>query len=240
MSFLCVENISLTINGPILTEVSLELEQGKRLVLLGPSGSGKTSLLRCLNRLETPCKGRIFFGGKDIRFIPTTQLRNQIGMVFQNPALTPGTPLENVAAGPTLKYKEIEKDEIADFLNQVGLTENLWKRDVETLSAGERQRVAFAQVLANRPEVLLLDEPTSALDVASVAKLEQLIHTLPENCGTSIILVTHNIEQARRFSDLTLVLIDGKIIARGSLDEMMNLGDSALKTFFNREKKHEN
>tara|TARA_B100000686_G_C16740271_1_gene946164 strand:+ start:1132 stop:1893 length:762 start_codon:yes stop_codon:yes gene_type:complete len=238
MKSLRVENISLILEQAILADVSLELAPGERMVLLGPSGSGKTSLLRCLNRLESPTAGRVLLNNRDIRSISPEKLRRRIGMVFQTPSLFPGDPISNVAIGPALVNEILEEDEVTQTLHKVGLPSELWQKDVETMSVGERQRVALAQALVNRPEILLLDEPTSALDPTSARKIEELIQFISETMETSILVVTHNIEQARCLDVQTLVLINGKVRALGELDAVMNSNDSSLRNFFNQEKKY--
>ena len=229
-----MENISLTRGKPILKEVSFEVMPGEMLILLGPSGSGKTSLLRCLNRLETVDSGRVVLNGDEIASIPARELRGRAGMLFQTVALIPSTVKENVATGPRFHNREMDDEEINELLEKVGLRWELWDRDVETLSVGERQRVALAQVLANRPEVLLLDEPTSALDPPAVLKVEALVQTIHQKSQTAIILVTHDLEQARRLGARTLLMVGGEVAACGNLDEIMGQSESlALKSYFN-------
>ncbi len=229
-----VDRISLTRGKPILKEVSFEVMPGEMVIVLGPSGSGKTSLLRCLNRLETADSGQIFLNEDETRSIPPEELRRRVGMVFQTSALMPGTIKENVAIGPRFLNQPMNDEKIDELLIQVGLPAELWDRQVEALSVGERQRVALAQVLANGPELLLLDEPTSALDLASVLKIEGSLQRVYQESKTAIILVTHNLEQAKRLETRTLLLIDGEVTACGNLRAIMRQSNnSVLNSYFN-------
>jgi putative ABC transport system ATP-binding protein len=218
---LTVENISLVKEKHILKNVSFELARGEILVLLGPSGAGKTSLLRCLNRLDSLDSGNVFLDGTDTRALPVTELRRRIGLIFQAPALIPGTVKKNVCAGPRLAGRDISDEACRSLLSQVGLKSEYCGRNVEILSLGERQRVALAQVLANEPDILLLDEPTSALDPTATLVVEALIQSLHNKLNTAMVLVTHNLEQAKRFNAHTLVLADGEVLAEGNIRKLM-------------------
>ena len=218
---LTVADISLVKEKHILKNVSFELACGEILVLLGPSGAGKTSLLRCLNRLDSLDSGNVFLDGTDTRALPVTELRRRIGLIFQAPALIPGTVKKNVCTGPRLAGRDISDEACRSLLSQVGLKSEYCGRNVEILSLGERQRVALAQVLANEPDILLLDEPTSALDPTATLVVEALIQSLHNKLNTAMVLVTHNLEQAKRFNAHTLVLADGEVLAEGNIRKLM-------------------
>ena len=221
LKMLTVANISLVKEKHILKNVSFELACGEILVLLGPSGAGKTSLLRCLNRLDSLDSGNVFLDGTDTRAFPITELRRRIGLIFQAPALIPDTVKKNVCVGPRLAGKNISDEACQSLLSRVGLESEYCGRNVETLSFGERQRVALAQVLANEPDILLLDEPTSALDPTAILVVETLIQSLHNKLNTAMVLVTHNLEQAKRFNARTLVLADGEVLAEGNICKLM-------------------
>lgn len=225
---LTVSNISFSRGKPILKSVSFGLAKGEILVVLGPSGSGKTSLLRCLNRLESIDAGEIFLNEINIQSLPVMELRGKIGLVFQTAALIPGTVKENICIGPTLSGKDFPDDACHSLLARVGLSREYLSRDVETLSVGERQRTALAQTLANEPEVLLLDEPTSALDPTAVLTIESLIQSLHRDLNAATILVTHNLEQAKRFNARTLVLVEGEVFAEGNIHDLMKSDKNPL------------
>ena len=228
-----VSHLSLTKDQAILRDLSFEVQPGEMLTVLGPSGAGKSSLLRCLNRLDSPDSGEVFLGGQDVRSLDILDVRRRMGMVFQAPALIPDTVSANVALGPSLRQKTVSESEIQDLLQQVGLPPDLITRQVETLSVGEQQRVAFAQVLANQPDVLLLDEPTSALDPTAALTIENLIKDIHSRLHTATVLVTHDVAQALRFNAETLVIVGGSVLARGNIQDLVNdTGNATLQKFF--------
>ena len=218
---------------PVFKNISFELQNGESLVILGPSGCGKTSLLRCMNRLESVGEGEIYLQGKSTSSIPVCDVRRRVGMVFQTPALLPGTVEENISIGPGLDNHEFPEEKILSLMEKVGIDPLLQKREVSKLSTGERQRVSLAQVLANEPQVLMLDEPTSALDPAAALKVESLIKSLRSSFKAGILLVTHDIKQALRLNTRTMVLLNGEIIGEGNIWELMNSRqDQRIQDFF--------
>jgi len=228
-----VSNLSLTKDKAILRDLSFEVKPGQMLTVLGPSGAGKSSLLRCLNRLDTPDSGEVFLGGTEVKSLDILEVRRRMGMVFQTPALIPDTVQANVALGPSLRHETVSNSEIGELLMQVGLNLTFMTRQVETLSVGEQQRVAFAQVLANQPEVLLLDEPTSALDPTAALTIENLIKDIHSRLHTATVLVTHDIPQAIRFNTETLVIVNGSVLARGNIQDLVNdTSNATLQKFF--------
>lgn len=232
-TLLKVSGLSLNKGRDILKDVSFSLRRGEILTVLGPSGSGKTSLLRCLNRLESISCGEIQLDGQNAATLPAVELRRRIGLVFQVPALLPLTVRENISIGPQLRNATLDEVECASLIARVGLRNEFLDRKADALSIGEQQRAALAQVLANRPDVLLLDEPTSALDPTAVLTIENLIKSVHEALQTATLLVTHNVEQALRFNTQTLVLMDGEVLAQGNIRDLMDSPVSdTLKKFF--------
>jgi len=228
-----VSNLSLTKDKAILRDLSFEVAPGQMLTVLGPSGAGKSSLLRCLNRLDTPDSGEVFLGGTEVKSLDILEVRRRIGMVFQTPALIPDTVQANVGLGPSLRHETVSNSEIGELLIQVGLNLTFMTRQVETLSVGEQQRVAFAQVLANKPDVLLLDEPTSAVDPTAALTIENLIKDIHSRLHTATVLVTHDIPQAIRFNTETLVIVNGSVLARGNIQDLVNdTSNTTLQKFF--------
>jgi putative ABC transport system ATP-binding protein len=228
-----VSNLSLHKGKEILNQISFTLASSDLLLILGPSGSGKSSLLRCLNRLQTMTEGKIFLNGQDTLSIKTMELRRRIGMVFQTPALLPITVKENIVLGPKLHNNLFTDDDCQSLVQKVGLSLEYLDRPVETLSVGEQQRVALAQALANRPEILMLDEPTSALDPTAVLTIERLIQSVHQDFKTATLWVTHDVAQAVRLNAQTLILIDGEILARGNIRELMaSSQNEILQKFF--------
>ncbi|HEV2520193.1 MAG TPA: phosphate ABC transporter ATP-binding protein PstB [Thermoplasmata archaeon] len=206
----------------VLYEISLDLPQGGVTSVIGPSGCGKTTFLRCLNRLhdELPgarVAGRVLLDGVDIRRQEATEVRCRIGMVFQKP--TPFANLsiyENVAAGPRLlgvrRREELDRV-VWSSLVRAGLWEEV-RDDVDalgtSLSGGQQQRLCIARAIAVEPEVLLMDEPCSSLDPVATARVERLIAEL--KARYTIVVVTHNLAQARRISDRTAFFYLGKLV----------------------------
>ena len=201
-----------------LKGVSLSVDEGEKVVVIGPSGSGKSVLIRCMNALERPDSGSLTVDGMDLmaRKVDTRKLASEVAMVFQGYNLYPHkTVLENVTFAPekVLKVPKAEAEENArKYLERVGLTSKLDKFP-DQLSGGQQQRVAIARAIVNRPQVLLLDEPCSALDVKDSAVIEKMLLGLKERY--TIVIVTHNIAQARRISDWTACLYSGRLVEFG-------------------------
>ncbi|MCZ7536025.1 MAG: ATP-binding cassette domain-containing protein [Acidimicrobiia bacterium] len=150
MAVIETRHLSLVRGGnEVLRDVSLAIEPGEIFILIGPSGSGKSSLLRCLNRLEEPAPGTVFLRGEDITAMPVITLRRRVGMVFQLPAMFPGTVADNIAYGPALRGEALSDARIAELLDMVMLSPALADRPATELSGGQVQRVAVARALAN-------------------------------------------------------------------------------------------
>lgn len=203
--------------------VDMEIKENQVTALIGPSGCGKSTYLRTLNRLNeliegTTIKGNVYLDDISIyeKEVDVVNLRKRVGMVFQKPSVFPMSIYENVAYGPKIHgVKEKSKlDEIvekslhaANLWNEVG---NRLNSPAARMSGGQQQRLVIARVLAVDPEVLLMDEPASALDPISTAKLEELIAELKKNY--TIVIVTHNMQQAARVSDFTGFFLSGHLI----------------------------
>jgi putative ABC transport system ATP-binding protein len=210
-----LDGVSLVLDGrPVLDELSLTVPADGITVLLGPSGAGKTMVLRLLNRLEVPTSGRVRFRGEPVDELDPLALRRRVGMVFQRPAVFPGT----VAGNLRVAQPEASDGEVAELLAAAGLGPDMADRVADELSGGEAQRVCLARTLATRPEVLLMDEPTSALDPEARQRLEGTARRLADQ-GTPMVWVTHDLHQANRLADHRLVLVAGRLAARGELAE---------------------
>ncbi len=196
----------------LLSDINIEFCGSCIQAILGPSGSGKTTLLRLLNKLDSPDKGDILFDDVPIGSIPPRQLRKDVGMVFQVPALFRGSIFDNISFGPVLYKKELNLEKAKRLLNIVGLGDIDLSRDIDSLSVGQQQRISFARSLANEPSVLLLDEPTSALDPSAANNLLDLIKKINKEMGVSIILVSHIMEHAKRIADFICLLVEGRIV----------------------------
>ena len=211
-----------------LKGITTEIKQGEVVAIIGPSGSGKSTFLRCLNLLEKPTKGEVFFKGQNItttdKNFDIDHIREHIGMVFQHFNLFPNlTVKENITLAP-LKVKKLDKEEAdkkaIELLRKVGLEE---KQNVypSTLSGGQKQRVAIARALAMNPDVMLFDEPTSALDPEMVKEVLTVIKNLAES-GMTTIIVTHEMGFAKEVASRVLFIDEGIIMEEGTPDEIFN------------------
>jgi putative ABC transport system ATP-binding protein len=216
------QNLSRAIVGKVLVnDISVEVQQGEVLAVVGPSGAGKSSFLRLLNRLDERTGGTVLLDGQDYSEIAPRELRRRVGMVMQMAYLFPGTVAANIAFGPQQRHETITPQQIHALLERVGLP-GYQDRDVSNLSGGEAQRVSLARTLANTPEVLLLDEPTSALDDASERGIEELVRGIIRERRMTCVIVTHDMPQATRISDRTMILESGKLTAIGPTEEVLH------------------
>ena len=214
----------------VLKGISTEVAPGEVVSIIGPSGSGKSTFLRCLNRLEEPTSGQIFFKDTNILKVGKniSEYRQKIGMVFQNFNVFPHlTVLENITLAPMLEKKvpEAEATERAEaLLDRVGLLD---KRDVypRQLSGGQKQRLAIVRALAMDPEVMLFDEPTSALDPEMVKEVLSVIEDLAKE-GMTILNVTHEMGFARQVSDRILFIDEGIIQEEGEPESFFSSPES--------------
>ncbi len=198
----------------VLSDVSARLPAGASC-LAGPSGSGKSTILRLLNRLADPDQGRVLYAGEDVRERDPLALRREVCLVPQLPALIDGTVADNVAFGPRLAGRELNGFDPGRALGLAGLDPGFAERDSGRLSVGEQQRVMLARALALEPRVLLLDEPTSALDEGARDAVEATLRDLRARTSISIVLVTHDFEQARRLAGYVVRIDAGRMIAQG-------------------------
>jgi phosphate transport system ATP-binding protein len=202
-----------------LHSVSLDVATNRVTALIGPSGCGKSTLLRTLNRMyetlrHTRLEGEIFLDGVNILTLDVTKLRRMVGMVFQKPNPFPKSIFENVAYGLRINgHKGRLDEEVEKSLRRAALWDEVkdkLQKSAYALSGGQQQRLCIARALAVDPEVLLLDEPCSALDPVNTAKIEELLFELKPSC--TLVIVTHNMQQAARVSDSTAFMLNGELI----------------------------
>ena len=210
----------------VLRKIDFNVEPGEIICIVGSSGSGKSTLLRCINKLETQTSGKIRYHGKEIGAVQKeiNDYRSKVGMVFQQPNPFPMSIYDNIAYGPRLhgiKNKK-ELDEIVErSLQGAAIFEEVKDRLHKSalgLSGGQQQRLCIARALAVSPEVLLMDEPTSALDPISTLKIEELMETLKKKY--TVVIVTHNMQQAARVSDDTAFFLVGEVIEKNATSEI--------------------
>jgi putative ABC transport system ATP-binding protein len=219
---LATKHLSRAVGGKLLVDdINIQLEAGEVLAVVGPSGAGKSSFLRLLNRLDEPTSGTVFLDGKDYKAIPPRELRRRVGMVMQMAYLFSGTVAANIAFGPRQRSETLNAEQIAALLERVGLP-GYQHRDVSNLSGGEAQRVSVARTLANAPEAILLDEPTSALDEASARGVEDLVLSIVRERHMACVIVTHNMDQAGRIADRTMIMQAGKLTTIGLTSEVLH------------------
>ncbi|HEC22400.1 MAG TPA: phosphate ABC transporter ATP-binding protein [Chloroflexi bacterium] len=210
-----VRDVQQTYGGRTVLRIPhLEVRQGEVLSVLGPSGAGKSTLLRLLALLEAPARGQVRFhtGARWVTHdTAAVDDRRQITMVFQRPVLLSRSVQANVRYGLRVRGERDAHARVEAVLRRVSL-DRLAQAHVRTLSGGEAQRVALARALVLEPRVLLLDEPTANLDPANVGLIETLIREQHAQSGTTIVLVTHSIFQARRLATRVALLIDGELV----------------------------
>ena len=211
---------------PVIRGVSTTINKNERMVIIGPSGSGKSTFLRCLNLLEKPDSGSIFFEGTNLTDKKTDidKLRQKMGMVFQHFNLFPHlSVLQNITLAPLtlkLKTKEEAQDEAMQLLDMVDLAD---KADAypSTLSGGQKQRIAIVRALAMNPDVMLFDEPTSALDPEMVNEVLNVMEKLARD-GMTMVVVTHEMGFAREVADRLVFMYEGKFLEEGTPEEIFN------------------
>ena len=220
-----IETVNLTKKfGDLLVfeNVNFTIEKGERVVIIGPSGAGKSTFIRCLNFIEFPTSGEVYFEGRKIdKDSNLPAIRQRIGMVFQHFNLFPHlTALQNVTIAPikVKKMSEKEANEIAMYyLSKVGLADRI-NHYPSQLSGGEKQRIAIARALAMKPDLMLFDEPTSALDVEMVKEVLDTIEKLAFE-GMTMIVVTHEITFAKEVADRLIFMADHHIVEESTPSE---------------------
>ncbi|WP_346928448.1 phosphate ABC transporter ATP-binding protein PstB [Clostridium sp.] len=234
MSIISVKDLNLFYGtNHALKNINIEIDKNSVTALIGPSGCGKSTFLRTLNRMndlidDVRIEGQVLFEDKSIyKELNEIELRKRIGMVFQKPNPFPMSIYDNIAYGPRIHgIKDKKKlDEIVEKSLQGAA---LWKevkdrlkKSAMGLSGGQQQRLCIARTIAVEPEVILMDEPTSALDPISTSKVEELMDVLKEKY--TIVIVTHNMQQAGRISDKTAFFLNGEIVEYGKTEEMFHM-----------------
>lgn len=223
---------------PAVKNLSLRLEEGAFSVLIGTSGSGKSTTLKMINRLVEPDSGQIRFAGQDIREQPLLALRRRMGYAIQSIGLFPHwTVAQNIATVPQLlKWPKAKVNaRVDELMALLDLDLSLRARYPHQLSGGQQQRVGVARALAGDPEVLLMDEPFGALDPVTRGALQQEMRRIHQLLGRTIVLVTHDIDEALRLADNLILMDGGEVVQQGTPLEMLSApGSEFARTFFGR------
>ncbi|MBR2650482.1 MAG: amino acid ABC transporter ATP-binding protein [Clostridia bacterium] len=210
----------------VLRDISLSVSRGEVISVIGSSGSGKSTMLRCINLLETPTGGKIYFDGKDIESeeVKLTDYRAKVAMVFQQFNLFNNMSALDNCVRPqmiVLKRTRAEAEKIAkEYIEKVGMSAYINARPAQ-LSGGQKQRIAIARALSMHPEVILFDEPTSALDPEMVGEVLEVMKNLA-SAGYTMIVVTHEMGFAREVSDRVIFMDNGYIVEEGSPEELFS------------------
>jgi osmoprotectant transport system ATP-binding protein len=219
-------DVSLTAQGRrLLDGISLAIEEGTTTAILGRSGSGKTTLLRTINRMVEPASGDVLLSGQSVRDSSPIPLRRGIGYVIQETGLFPHfTVARNVALVPEIEGKPREERNRRSYelLQAVGLDpKNFAKRYPHQLSGGQRQRVGLARALAGDPRILLMDEPFGALDPLTRAEMQDMLRALFQHLNKTVLLVTHDLDEALYLADHIALLAEGRLVAHLKAEEFL-------------------
>jgi len=226
-------------NNWVLNGIDETINKGEKVVVIGPSGSGKSTFLRCLNLLEEPTEGEIWFEGKKIndKNVDINKIRQKMGMVFQQFNLFPHlTVLENITLAPTklgIMTKDQADDKAIELLNRIGLKEKALSYPNQ-LSGGQKQRIAIIRALAMNPDVMLFDEPTSALDPEMVGEVLELMEALAQE-GMTMVVVTHEMRFAKKVATRVMFMDEGKIVEQNTPEAFFdNPQHPRLKEFLSK------
>ncbi|WP_312471626.1 phosphate ABC transporter ATP-binding protein [Neobacillus sp.] len=229
-------HINYSVDGiHILKNITESFPEGKITTLVGPSGAGKTTLLKLCNGLLSPDTGEIYIKGKIISSYEPVELRRLVGIALQSAPMINGSVLKNLALPLELQGQELVEKEAKNLLHDVGLEEEFLHRPIKDLSGGQRQKVSIARTLVNRPEVLLLDEITSSLDRISQQEIEELIVKINRKYETTIIWITHNLQQAMTVGNYTWVMMKGEVIETGNSDLLHSPVNEKVRLFLKGE-----
>lgn len=227
-----LEQVNYSVNGlRILKNITGSFYRGEITTIVGPSGAGKTTLFRLCNGLKSASSGEIYINGKNIGSYDPVELRREVGIALQNATMISGSVRKNLALPLTLQGKEIHEEDAIELMHMVGLNKDLLERNSKDLSGGQRQKLSIARTLVNRPKILLLDEITSSLDPVSQQDIEELILQINRKYGTTVIWITHNLEQALTIGKYTWVMMDGELIETGKSDLLRDPKNDKVKQF---------
>ncbi|SFA96208.1 ABC transporter ATP-binding protein [Clostridium frigidicarnis] len=212
-------------DNKILNDFNLDIEKGEFLTIIGSSGCGKTTILKIINGLITPDKGKVYINGEDISKVNQIELRRSIGYVIQGVGLFPHMNIrKNISYVPNLIKKESKREislKVEKLIKVVGLSEDMLNRYPSELSGGQRQRIGIARALAASPNILLMDEPFGAVDEITRKLLQEEISRIYKELNVTIVFITHDIKEALKLGTRVLVMDKGKIIQLGASTDII-------------------
>ncbi|WP_164670188.1 phosphate ABC transporter ATP-binding protein [Virgibacillus doumboii] len=215
----------------ILKNITGSIPEGKITTLVGPSGAGKTTLFKLCNGLQSPDSGDIYIKNKHIDSYDPVELRRNVGIALQKATMIGGSVQKNLELPLKLQGQELSMERAKELLKVVGLDEDFLRRNTKDLSGGQQQKLSIARTLVNSPEVLLLDEITSSLDSVSRQDIEELIVEIKRKYGTTILWITHNLQQALTIGDYTWVMMDGEVVETGESELLRDPQNDRVKRF---------
>lgn len=225
-------DVSYTVDDTsILKNIAGHFPAGRITTIVGPSGGGKTTLIKLCNGLLSRDTGEIEVKGKSIDAYHPVELRRMVGISLQSATMLPGSVRKNLALPLELQGSSLSQQDAERMLTKVGLDETFLHRNVKDLSGGQQQKLSVARTLVNQPAVLLLDEITSSLDQVSKQDMEKLIVSINREQDTTIIWITHNLEQATAIGDYTWAMIDGKVMETGESHFLHEPENAQVKRF---------
>ncbi|WP_042419680.1 phosphate ABC transporter ATP-binding protein [Geomicrobium sp. JCM 19038] len=215
----------------ILESITGFFVRGEITTLVGPSGAGKSTLFRLCNGLLSASSGDIWIDGVMIGDYEPVQLRREVGIVLQSATMMTGTVRDNLELPRALQGESLTDDEAEEYIEVVGLGKEFLTRNSHDLSGGQKQRVSIARTLVNRPKILLLDEITSSLDRVSTQEIEELIVHINQCYKTTVIWITHHLDQALQIGAYTWVMIDGELVESGPSNLLRNPENEDVRRF---------
>ena len=214
MALLEMEHLSFVSDGKvILDDITYSLEEGEFLSITGPSGSGKSTLLKIIATILSRTEGEIRYNGKSLDEYEPTEYRKEVSYTFQTPVLFGKSVRDNLAFPYEIRKKEFDEKKAVAYLESLGLPKEYLDKEINTLSGGEKQRVALIRNVLFQPKILLLDEVTSALDEANRQIIWKWLHEMREHADMTIIMVSHN-EEESSLADKNIHIVAGKIVKR--------------------------
>ncbi|WP_026570663.1 MULTISPECIES: phosphate ABC transporter ATP-binding protein [Sediminibacillus] len=227
-----LENVTYAADGQeILKQVTGSFPEGKITTLVGPSGAGKTSLFRLINGLRKTSSGDIYVEDKHIEKYHPVELRRKVGIALQSATMISGSVFDNLTLPLKLQGEELRREKALELLDLVGLKQDILQQNIKDLSGGQRQKLSIARTLVNRPDILLLDEITASLDRVSQQDIEELIVKINEKYGTTMIWITHNLQQAKNLGDYTWVMIAGEVVETGESSLLNDPSNEQVRRF---------